>query len=60
MVIWITGISGTGKTTLAQNLFKTLKKNIIQLFILMEINLDRFLKMILVIHLRTGTKMQLD
>tara|TARA_B100000900_G_C20576604_1_gene715622 strand:+ start:665 stop:1192 length:528 start_codon:yes stop_codon:yes gene_type:complete len=26
MVIWITGISGTGKTTLAQNLFKTLKK----------------------------------
>ena len=26
MVIWITGISGTGKTTLAQNLFKTIKK----------------------------------
>ena len=26
MIIWITGISGVGKTTLAKKLYKTLKK----------------------------------
>jgi adenylylsulfate kinase-like enzyme len=31
MVIWITGISGTGKTTLARYLLKILKKNFIYL-----------------------------
>ena len=28
MILWITGISGTGKTTIAKPLYKKFKKNI--------------------------------
>ena len=33
MIIWITGISGAGKTTLGKALFNKFKKRIIQPFI---------------------------
>ena len=41
MIIWITGISGVGKTTLAKKLYKTLKKKKKILSTLMGINLEK-------------------
>tara|TARA_B100000787_G_C16169817_1_gene285865 strand:- start:502 stop:1005 length:504 start_codon:yes stop_codon:yes gene_type:complete len=42
MIIWITGISGVGKTTLAKKLYKTLKKKITNI---VHIDGDQFRKM---------------
>ena len=42
MIIWITGISGVGKTTLAKKLFTTLKKKITNI---VHIDGDEFRKM---------------
>ena len=43
MIIWITGISGVGKTTLAKKLYKTLKKKIKNI---VHIDGDQFRKML--------------
>ena len=47
MVIWITGISGAGKTTLANHYKKRSKK---KLYFLMEMNLENYLIMIFNTH----------
>ena len=44
MIVWIIGIAGSGKTTLAKLLHKTLKKN--PQFCLMEITLENYFLMI--------------
>jgi len=57
MIIWITGISGVGKTTLALELYKEIKKKNLTQFISMEIILENYSIMILVFRLMIEIKM---